>query len=794
MSSDMKTIFFAYQGRRANQADENVDAIKAGAKEYNQYQSKYDIKLWEDYTKTTFISKEVLGAIDLCEILAADLTYFNHNVMFELGYAIAKKKEIIVFLNGNIEGASKKYSESFIKDLKYQPLSNSKDVISAIKQHESNKDFMEKQIKLKTLTPKAKGIFHIESQVNNQPSIDLGILLMMYNENQGIDIISDDRSEVQYQPLNWYFSNIYQANLILIHLVGDNIVNHQDINAFNSFWAGVSCGFDQHTLLVAPSEFKAPLDYYDILIQYKDNNQLVDEVGSWLDRKIPTIESHVVPDVNKEDRQEENLLKLGIGCEIAENERGQLLDYFVQTYSYNKAKEAESTLIIGRKGSGKSAIYIKLSNELVDDSLNYVVNLKPESDDLLYNIDLSQMYKSSKRNFFFTVWKCVILSQLLNDIYKKIKSKDISVNFYSEVEEEILAFHKANKHLMNLNFFGIVSQLHKDYLSDSNVNNPNVLEYMYKVFIGPIKNLINKYFKNLSTKKYSKIIVLADNLDKTWNTETDLSIQAEMIVSLLEVKEKIIHELPEIKFNFQSTIFLRKDIFEFISKHVNEPDKLLTQTHEINWEQYPEKLKELVDNRFRYLLELDPDVNIDEEIWNKYFDISNNKKDRAFDVIEKIITKRPRDLLYFLGRLLESAVNNNRNKVNSIDLNFAINNYTKFLSQNIIAEVRAFFPEIEGILTRLQAFHGEKMEYKEYLRITEEYGLNSSKAEDLVAHLFEKGYMLGYDSKTDSSFSSIEKLKVQLNEKRFFGLRKNKVYIIAHAKYYMIKNQGTSSF
>ena len=788
MGKNEKVIFFAYQGRRGKKADDNVDAIRTSAGNYNQYQNTYTVKLWEDYTQTAFISKVVLGAIETCKIFAADLTYFNHNVLFELGYAIALKKEIIVFLNGNIEGASERYTDSFIKDIKYQKLNIAKDITNALTNHGSNKDFMSKQIKLNSLKPNSKGFFHIESQINNQPSLDLSLLLSLY-EDKNLPLISDDRTEVQYQPLNWYFSNIFQSKLVIIHLVGDNTVNHLETNAFNSFWAGVSCGFKRETLLVAPSEFKPPLDYHDILIQYENADQLVNKVEVWLNEKILLIEDNPYTNDKKQEHQENNLLKLGIGCEIAENEREQLLDYFVPTFSYHKAKESESILIVGRKGSGKSAIYIKLSNELSENNLNYVINLRPESDDLLHNIDLSKMYQPSKRAFFFTVWKSVILSKLLNDINKRILARGIDSSLFADYEQEIIKFHKENKHLIDLNFFGIISQLHKEYLTESNINDPSVLEYMYKFFIGPIKKLVNNYFKNIPTKKYSKIIVLADNLDKTWSTENDLSTQSEMIISLLEIKEKLINELPEFKFHFQSTIFLRKDIFEFIRKDVNEPDKLFTQTHEIDWEQYPEKLKELVDNRFRHLLELQDDVDIDKEIWGKYFETKKNE--RAFDIIEKIITKRPRDLLYFLGRLFESAVNSNRNKVNSTDFEFAIINYTKFLSQNIIAEVRAFYPDIEGILTQLQSVHGEKIEYKKLLKITESYGLDEAKTEKLVEHLFDKGYMIGYDSKTDSSFASIKRLKKQLKERRFLGFAKNKVYVIAHAKYYMIHKMGS---
>ena len=799
MSKNKKLIFFAYQGTRDGKADENVDAIKSAVSNYNSHQSTYDAKIWEDYTKTGLISQEVLQAINSCEVFAIDMTYFNHNVLFELGYAIAKNKSIIVFLNKSIKYAAKKYGESFLKDIKYQSFSNATDIQKALQQRNYNNDWMQQHVKLDTLSVKPKSIFYIESQNPNQASLDLTEYLKMFSEEKKIKIISDNRSEVQYQPLNWYFSNVYQSQISIMHFLGSDIKNYSEVNAFNSFWAGIACGFDRKVLLLAPKAYRAPLDYYDIMIQYNNNIHITDETERWLTKQVAELESvekHDGQQLSENETQEFELLKLGVGCEIAENEKEQLLDYFVPTFSYDKAKEAKSIIITGRKGSGKSAIYIKLENELASDKMNYLINLKPESDDLLNHVDLSKIYNtaSSKRTFFFTVWKCIILSKLIVDIYRKLQATQNLEVATENWEQDILDYYKRNEKMLGLNFLGVISKINEDYLNDAGTPAPKVLEYLYKHFIGPMRNVLKNYIDHMPNRKYCKIIVLADNLDKTWGTDRNLDIQVEMLSTLLEIEEKIKHDLPEIEMNFRSILFLRKDIFDYMCSHVSEPDKLYSLKHEINWEEYPEKLQLLVEDRFRYILNLDENTNIEQEVWGKYFSISKKKGKKAFDIIENIITKRPRDIIYFIGKLFESAVNHSHVKVDESDLSFAIDNYTKFLSINIIAEIRTIYPEVEGILSKLQEYHGQRMEYKTLLRITKNYGYDNKKTECFVEQLFDKGYMMGYDEKTQTPFSDIQKLKEKLNEKRWFGLKKNKVYVIAHAKYYYIKNQQIKSF
>ena len=797
MSNNKKQIFFAYQGRRDNKADENVDAIKHAISAYNNHQRTFKAKGWEQYTQTDFISQSVLDAINNCTVFAADLTYFNHNVLFELGYAIAKNKKIIIFLNEKVEGAIGKYCNSFLKDIKYQQLINSGSILKALQQKSYNNDWMQRYVKLDTLSPESKGIFYIESRQPNQASLDLTDYLTMYTQEMSLNLVTENRSEVQYQPINWYFSNIYQARIILIHFLGSNITDCFTANAFNSFWSGIACGFGREVLLVAPAKYKAPLDYYDIMFQYQDSNQLVNEVHKWLDEKkyqaIHTSEESTVGEDGEE--QELSLLKLGVGCEIAENEREELLTYFVPTFSYNKAKESKSTILVGRKGSGKSAIYIKLADDLAEEKNVYIVNLKPESDELLHNIDLSKIFNStsSRINFFFTVWKCIILSKLFLSIYNrtiKIKSSEVPLEDW---EQEINSFYEKNGHYLNINFFGIVSKISEEYIGNHEPETPNALEYLYKHYIGPIKKILATCINNMPNKKYCQIVILGDNLDKAWNADKDLSLQVEMISTLLEIEPKIIHELPELDFKLRSTLFLRKDIFEYICKHVNEPDKLVSMTHEIDWENYPGKLKELIENRFCHILDLDTDTNVNEQVWSRFFDFGKKKKEQPFDVIGTIITTRPRDLIYFISRLFESAVNNGHMKVNDKDLNFAIVSYTTFLNNNLIAEVRAIFPEISEILSKLQGYHGKKMEYKTFYRIVKEFGYDKTRIENLVEELFENGYMLGYDEKTEKPFSEISKLKDKINKKRW-RILPNKVYVIAHAKYYYIKNKNLKSF
>jgi hypothetical protein len=311
-------------------------------------------------------------------------------------------------------------------------------------------------------------------------------------------------------------------------------------------------------------------------------------------------------------------------------------------------------------------------------------------------------------------------------------------------------------------------------------------------YLNPLIKILRAYFGSINTT-YIRIIILADNLDQTWDAKHRLDIQTDMILSLLEIQDtirKLLSENRRQQFEIRRVVFLRKDIFDYILSTVNEPDKFTAMSHEINWENYPALLKRVIDDRFKHILNLTTPQEV-EKTWREYFDLAYDR--HPFNVIEEIITKRPRDLIYFVSRLFESAINRGSQKVGIDDLRNAIESYTKFLNSNLIAETMAEYPEVSTILARLQEHHGKTMEYKVLSSILDEFKYDANRKDAFVSALFEKNYMVGYDEKTKTPFADIETLRRKLQERKYIFFT-NTVYVICHAKYYYIRHKAFSSF
>jgi hypothetical protein len=785
-----KGIFFAYQGGTSD----NVDAIKSAVKEINKQNNNYYARTWESLKiNGTIINYKVLEAIDNAEIFACDLTYLNHNVLFELGYAIGKKKKLFLLLNESIKGVKDNFTNfKILKNIGYTSFTNSKDILFGLRvKHDLKTVLLDELVNLDRIENNSFDIFYIHSSIKNQAEIEIYDKL---NSSQ-YKIVRDDSSETEYQTLTWYIESLLKSKCVVIHFLGKDKFGDFTENAKHSLYAGLGCGFEKNVLLVAPSPFNAPIDYTDILIEYNDAKSCVTKIFEWLSNNVSILPKSDEVVINRNDDDHEiNLLKLGLGCEIAEEEKNDLLNYFIETHSYHLAFEKSRAIFVGRKGSGKSALYIKLSNDLSLDNLNYVITLKPESNELLENVEVANLYnsESSKKSFFLNIWKFVIYSKLIVLVANRINRKKVIQ--FTDTEEKILKFVSKYESFIYLNFFGVIKEINKKIRNTNLIQNPEILNDFNTEYLSPLIDLLKEYFR---FTKYFKITILADNLDKTWDFKNDLSIQAEMILTLLEfaghINNEFINKTGD-NVDVRTFIFLRKDIFDFVKKQAREPDKLTINSHEINWETFPNLLQQVIEARFRYILDLDNSHDM-ELVWREYFDI--DKKKHPFELIKDTCILRPRDIIYFVSKLFESAINNNHNKVLFDDFEYAISAYTSFLHMNLIAETSAEFPNVGSVLEKLQQNFGQPIDYFRFKSIVNGFEHNEEATNKLIEALFTKGYLVGIDVKGKEIFSDIQKLRDKINARsipiigRFF---KKKIYIVAHPKYQIIKRTQNALF
>lgn len=720
----MREIFFAYQSASKSKNSDNVDAIERALSIVNSG-TTFQGKTWQDLQiNGRVLINTIFEAIDNCDVFACDLTYLNHNVLFELGYAIAKNKTLFILLNNRVHNASANFSNiSILKTVGYSSFTDANDIVEALKkvpekpQLLQDLEIADKKIKV------TNDIFYIRNTSGSQAEFDTS----KYLDESNLKVIYDDATEVEYRPFSKYLEYILNSSCTIVHVTSSDVSSAFEENAKASLLAGFACGREKSVLLLAPFPYQAPVDYVDIMIQYRSASDCVMRTRDWVEKNIEPLDSRQIT----EEDTELDLLKLGLGYDIAENEKDELENYFVRINAYDYAMNHNRAFFIGRKGTGKTAVYIMLNKALLAPNDTYVIDLKPESSELLNNVEVARLYQSvaQKQSFFHTIWKFVIYGKLALQIVESLQKPFIESESF---EHEFVDFVNSNHSLLSQHFLEVLNHI-------SVHDEPNQLQKVYVTLLNPLANYVRSYFEKT---KYQRIAIIADNLDKTWDIKNDLDIQTSMILSLFEVTGQIESHISSRhgqRVDIKVILFLRKDIFDYILRHAREPDKLILNKQEIDWAKNPNQLKLLIEKRFEYVLSLKSDDEI-AKVWDKYFAVRLQPNKSVFSKIMEACIPRPRDLLMFMRNMFESAVNNGNSKVLEEDFEKALEEYSSYLYQNLVAEMVSEYPNIRNLLDRLHSGYIDRIEYvrlkEEALTILDD----KSKLPQLINSLMENGY------------------------------------------------------
>ncbi len=146
-----------------------------------------------------------------------------------------------------------------------------------------------------------------------------------------------------------------------------------------------------------------------------------------------------------------------------------------------------------------------------------------------------------------------------------------------------------------------------------------------------------------------------------------------MIVrALLEATRKLQRQMEENDVDFKCLVFLRTDIYEHLVQQT--PDKGKDTAIRLDWDD-PGVFQEIVKKRVSASTDLQGSFR---EVWPVLFDSHIGTEDSFNYILERTLM-RPRDLLTFLHRATEVAVNRGHGKVSSDDISQAEKSYSEDL-------------------------------------------------------------------------------------------------------------------
>lgn len=685
--------FFAYPSGPAD-LNETIDSFISKANN----SGIVNIISWKNLDiNGTFIIDNILEEIDKCQLFLCDLTYLNFNVLFELGYAIAKNKKIWITLNPDIESSRRDYDRlKVLTTIGYTSYSNINTLLECFYKEQPYLD-LEKTIlsQISLNTPESSKIVYLKSAADTDASLSVSVSL----KESTLPLVMDDPKEVFTQPLSWYIKFLTNAYGAVIHFLSEKHAENINLNAKHSLISGLAIGLSKPILMLAHEPFKSPIDYRDILKVHTTSKQSSTYITEWLEPIIDEYKQKQSTYVNhlKDKKALLELQNLFVGEPIAEHESDMLTDYFFETREYIEALNAQQTLFVGRKGTGKTANFYKIADQLSQDKRNFVCIIQPVGHEIdgVLNL-LGQALPNSEKGYLIeSIWKYLIYSELARSVYESILNKPTHIP-QSDIESDFVKFVRQHEKMINADFSLRLENAVKHLLElseykDIESHRIKVSEILHETMITNLRTKLGEILENKN-----KVCILIDNLDASWTNRSDLQELCLLLFGLLNVLKRITDEFYKADYrqkrvSLSLIAFLRSDIFNQIVTFANERDKI--QHSKLVWND-PEQLFRVIETRFDYSMD---GLAGPQELWNNFFCSTINGMPLR-EYVTELILPRPRDIIYLFRAALQEAVNRGHSKVEEADFLSSEFKYSQYVLESVLAENGNRVADLESLL------------------------------------------------------------------------------------------------
>lgn len=257
------------------------------------------------------------------------------------------------------------------------------------------------------------------------------------------------------------------------------------------------------------------------------------------------------------------------GDDSAERDEN-LLNYFFESQAFARLKRFEKALVIGRKGSGKSAVRKKLENTFHAQPKTHVINLSPKLNSIRSILNDGDICGGFGEEIFFQhTWIRQILLDCLCTIGHCAKGAYVtgSLKFARELAE---ALCRTSKDIVeNISEVLVKTKAKVGELGEFGLSIERELRAVAEV------DSLEHHVREL-TKDGERFIVLIDDLDLGWNNGDTAN---NLLLGLLSASNYLASNFPKVHI----CVFLREDVYEILITKTQHSDKY-RNVERLRWE------------------------------------------------------------------------------------------------------------------------------------------------------------------------------------------------------------------
>jgi Cdc6-like AAA superfamily ATPase len=364
------------------------------------------------------------------------------------------------------------------------------------------------------------------------------------------------------------------------------------------------------------------------------------------------------------------ILEIDLGNAWAERD-AWLENYFVETGEYRRASESRTTVFLGRKWAGKSALAIRLTDPRTQGRGIALRLVQPEEFEMA---ELQDAYRSIERQgapdwhlVMNAIWRYLLLVELA------LAYKD---HFKSKAERPL----ELDQVLDLLNFIPHKGEFVEAVLAVTtfarDANEHDLREFMRLLSA----NKVYQPFQALARKTSARLVI--DNLDAMWDATHEGGRY--VLASLIREAERLNQHLAP---RVSVILFMRTVIYDAVK--LVDPDIDKQSRERIRWDR--DSLVEVIGSRLKYLLDLGK-VPTGEAWYSAFPDTIEGIASIEFFVA--LTMRRPRELIKLCASAIELAQARRATRVSETDVLNAWSVYSDDMLTDLHGEYLVELPDL----------------------------------------------------------------------------------------------------
>lgn len=368
-----------------------------------------------------------------------------------------------------------------------------------------------------------------------------------------------------------------------------------------------------------------------------------------------------------------------LGDATAENDQKMLLDAFIETADFRSLIESDDrTIVVGRRGTGKSALFLQLKKHWEKDKRTITLSFSPEDTEIIGFRSLLRPFSGSfnlARAATRMLWHYAMLMEIGNYINEHYKLSSLIAT--DEKLKPHLARWNATKGPLLTKCRGIAKQFLSAESPEEAIGDlPVSLEL----------SVVEERILRCLQKADRSVVILLDRLDEGYESDNvGVGIIAGLVYASIELNKKTDLVRP--------IIFIRDNIYRSLSKI--DPDysrNIEGQAIRLHWDWA--QLLQLAASRLKIYFNLT--IEKDQRVWDRCTAGELQHRD-GFKKCLQFTLYRPRDLLSLLNESFFCAFRNDRDTAIIDDLELAASSISVARLEDLWKEYQKIFPAIQAV-------------------------------------------------------------------------------------------------